>query len=180
MSAAVRTWWGFHQLTDDWARRLVDGAPIRPGDLVVDVGAGRGALTRPLVESGARVLAVEMHPGRARDLRAAFAHERVVVIEADAADLRLPGRPFHVVANPPFAITTALVRRLVSRGSRMQSATLVVPRYAAERWSSGRHHGAGRWAATFSVRLERTLPRAAFVPRSPGAVALLRIDRRRA
>jgi hypothetical protein len=71
-----------------------------------------------LVSSGARVVAVELHPTRANVLRTRFRHQPVVVAEADAADLRLPRRPFSVVANPPFAVTTALLRRLLGRGSR--------------------------------------------------------------
>ena len=41
-------------------------AAIRPGDLVVDLGAGHGALTSALLDAGARVVAVELHPARAR------------------------------------------------------------------------------------------------------------------
>lgn len=44
---------------------FVEAAGVRGGDLVVDLGAGTGALTRPLLAAGARVLAVELHPGRA-------------------------------------------------------------------------------------------------------------------
>ncbi len=39
-------------------------AVVRPGELVLDTGAGRGALTAGLVERGARVVAVELHPAR--------------------------------------------------------------------------------------------------------------------
>jgi 23S rRNA (adenine-N6)-dimethyltransferase len=39
---------------------------------VLDIGAGQGALTRPLVQAGARVIAVELHPGRAEALRRQF------------------------------------------------------------------------------------------------------------
>jgi len=39
---------------------------------VLDVGAGQGALTGPLIQAGARVIAVELHPGRAEALRRRF------------------------------------------------------------------------------------------------------------
>jgi 23S rRNA (adenine-N6)-dimethyltransferase len=60
-----------------------------------------------LVAAGARVVAVELHPVRCASLRRRFAQDRVVVVRADARDLRLPRRPFRVVANPPFVVTTA-------------------------------------------------------------------------
>lgn len=62
--------WGWHRLDPYWAEQIVATAAIRPGELVVDLGAGTGALTVPLVQAGARVIAVELHPGRARQARA--------------------------------------------------------------------------------------------------------------
>ena len=180
MSADKGTRWGWHQLTDNWAHLLVERAAIHPGDLVVDVGAGTGALTAPLVRAGARVIAVELHPLRAEQLRRRFPRRQVTVVQADAADLRLPRRPFVVVANPPFSVTTAVVRRLLAPGSQLVSAHLVVPRYAAERWSSYRYYGAHRWSQAFPVAVAHTLPRTAFRPTAPGQVAVLRIERRTA
>jgi 23S rRNA (adenine-N6)-dimethyltransferase len=155
---------------------VVADAGIRPGDLVLDVGAGRGALTAPLVDVGARVIAVELHPGRAAALRARFG-PTVTVVVADAADLRLPTRPFRVVANPPFAISTALLRRLVAPGSRLVRADVVVPWHMARRWAGGQAPGWARWQRTFSARLGRPLPRSAFSPPPPNGVALLVLER---
>jgi len=98
-------------------------------------------------------------------------------VQADAGDLRLPRRPFLVVANPPFGVTNAVVRRLVAPGSQLVSAQLVVPRYAAERWSSYRYYGANRWAQSFIVSVAHPLPRTAFRPPAPGQTAVLRIER---
>lgn len=176
MSAERRTQWGYHELSDLWAGRIVGRARIRPGDLVLDVGAGRGALTAKLLTAGARVIAVELHPQRARRLRQRFGSS-VVVVEADASDLRLPKREFRVVANPPFGITTALLRRLLSSGSRMRSADLIVPAYTAARWAAGRGHGSARWTASYSARVVARLPADAFRPPSPMATAVLRLER---
>jgi 23S rRNA (adenine-N6)-dimethyltransferase len=176
--AARRRWWGWHQLSDDWARRLVQAAHVGPGDLVLDVGAGTGAITAPLVRAGARVVAVELHPERAQVLRERFAGDAVTVVEADATDLRLPRRPFRVVANPPFAVTTALLRRLLGPHSLLTTAVLVLPRHATVRWASGRGAGAARWQWTFDARVTNRLPATAFVPPAPGATAVLRLQRR--
>ena len=170
--------WGWHQLDPTWAARLVAEAGVGRGDLVVDVGAGLGSLTVPLLDAGARVVAVEAHPERAAALRRLVGRDAVVV-RADAADLRLPRRPFHVVANPPFAVTTPLLRRLLQPGSRLRSAHLVLQDQAARRWAGPRAPAWHRWAASYEVGLGRPIPRQAFRP-PPTVPARLLVVRRRA
>ena len=175
---ASGTWWGFHRLQPAWADQMVARAGVGPGDLVVDIGAGDGALTAPLVRAGARVIAIELHPNRATTLRERFAGDDVVVVRADATDLRLPRMQFHVVANLPFATTTAVLRRLLAPGSRMIGARLILPTGAAERWSGHRAPGSGRWARDFRVTVGNAVPRHAFRPPPRGACAELVIARR--
>lgn len=178
MPASRNTRWGWHRLEPSWAARFVSDARIAPGDLVVDVGAGTGAVTAPLVAAGARVIAVELHPRRVAVLRDRFADDDVTVVRADAADLRLPRRPFRVVANPPFAVTSQVLKRLLAPGSRLVRADLVVQRAAALRWAAGRAPGAGRWASDYRLDLGRTVPRRAFSPRPPVDCTTLVIARR--
>lgn len=170
--------WGYHRLDSRVAARLVADAQVRRGDLVLDVGAGTGALTAPLCACGARVVAVELHPGRAGALREAFRAEPVTVVVADATDLRLPRRPFRVVANPPFAATTALLRRLTAPGSRLVRADLVVPWHAAARWASGAAPGYTRWGREYDAWVAAHLPRDAFCPPTPNGTAVLVLRRR--
>src|SRR4051794_40234314 len=105
-------------------------ARLGPGSAVLHVCAGTCAITTARLGAGARVDAVEARPGRAQCLRERL-DERVVVVRAEAAELRLPGRPYHVVANPPFHVTAALLRRLVQPVSRMVSARLILQHQAA-------------------------------------------------
>ena len=97
--------WGWHRLDERWAEAIVAAAEIRAGDLVVDLGAGTGGLTLPLLDAGARVIAVELHPERARRLREHTDGRDAVVVECDLRTFSPPGQSFRVVANPPFALT---------------------------------------------------------------------------
>jgi 23S rRNA (adenine-N6)-dimethyltransferase len=172
------TRWGWHRLDSRWADRLVENAGITSGDFVLDIGAGTGALTRPMVRRGARVIAIELHPTRAKDLRREFADDNVTVVQTDGADVRLPRRPFRVVANPPFSISVAVLRRLTDPGSRLIRADVIVPWHVAERWVWGTPPGAGRWRKEFECSLGRPIPRSAFSPPPPSGVSTLVIQRR--
>jgi 23S rRNA (adenine-N6)-dimethyltransferase len=143
----------------------VADAGVRPGDLVVDLGAGTGAVTRHLVERRAHVLAVELHPGRAGRLAERFPD--VTVVRAAIADFRWPRRPFTVVANPPFADVSVLVRRLLD-AERLVAAHLVVPVQVGQRWAGKRPDRVSH----------RRLPRSAFRPQAPVPTAVLHIGRR--
>lgn len=161
--------WGWYPLADAWAGRIVADAHIHPGELVVDIGAGLGTLTTQLLAAGARVLAVEPHPGRAERLTETFAGRPVTVIRTDACSMRWPARPFRVVANPPYAITTELLRLLLSPRSRLVAADLVLQRAVVNRYAGSRVH---RW----QLRAGRSVPRSAFrpVPRVDSAVLVIR------
>ena len=172
--AASHQRWGWHALDDRWAQLVVAEARIPPGALVLDVGAGTGALTGPLLDVGARVIAVEAHPGRAAELRRRFGRA-VTVVPADAADLRLPRRPYRIVASPPFAVTTALLRRLLQPGSRLVSADVVVQEQAARRWAGAQGPGRARWARRYTAALGRPVPRSAFRPPPAVDTRVLRI-----
>ena len=170
--------WGWHPLRDEWAAQIVAQAQIRPGQLVLDIGAGRGALTRHLVAAGARVIAVELHPDRVEYLRTRFAGESVTVVCTDAATLRLPRRPFRVLASPPYAIGSAVLRRLLAPGTALVAADLVLARPVVNRYAAGEAPGAGRWLRSFRVYRGSAVPRRAFAPPPQVDSAVLVVRRR--
>ncbi len=184
--------WGWHRLADEWAARVVAAAAIRPGELVLDLGAGTGALTGHLVQAGARVVAVELHPGRAATLRRRFPD--ITVLEADATTLRLPARPFRVVASPPYHISADLLRMLLAAGPRLTAADLVLQRAVVRKYAghangassagrAGRIQDAGRPSTYLVHRHHRmstglVLPRHAFYPPPRVDSAVLKIRKR--
>jgi 23S rRNA (adenine-N6)-dimethyltransferase len=169
--ARSRRAWGWHPLVDEWAARIVADAGVRPGNLVLDIGAGRGALTRHLVNAGARVIAVEPHPGRAQWLRERFADAAVTVVQCDVLELRLPRRPFRVVASPPYSIASALLRQLLAPHTALVAADLVLQRAVVRRQVE---RPPGRW----HLQIGTSLPRNAFRP-SPQVDSAVLVIRRR-
>jgi 16S rRNA (adenine1518-N6/adenine1519-N6)-dimethyltransferase len=87
--------------------RLVDAIDPAPGDFIVEIGPGEGALTRPLLERVATLHVIELD----RDLASALNDERIVVHQADALDFdfgRFP-RGMRLVGNLPYNISTPLL-----------------------------------------------------------------------
>jgi 23S rRNA (adenine-N6)-dimethyltransferase len=166
--------WGWHRLTDHWAERIVTAAAVQPGELVFDLGAGTGALTGPLIRAGAQVIAVELHPGRAGVLRERF--PQITVLQADARTLRLPRRPFRVVSSPPYAITADLLQLILTAGTRLTAADLVLQRAAVRRYAAAGAPRVARQARAHRMTIGLTVPRAAFrpPPRVDSAVLVVR------
>jgi len=165
-----------------FADAVVRDAGVVPGALVLDLGAGTGALTRALIDAGARVIAVELDPTALGRLRARFdAEPRVEVVEGDATLVRLPPEPFSVVANLPFAAGTAILRRLLGDPGvpLTQLDAILEWGLAAKRtavWPSTQL--ACTWGAWYELELVRRVPRTCFAPPPSVDAAVLRATRR--
>ena len=164
------------------AATLVAEAGIEAGELAVDIGAGRGILTRELAACCGSVWAVEEDATLAAELRRRFADAPVTVLEGDARALRPPALPFVVVANMPFAGATQILRVLLDDpGVPLQRAVVVLQWEAALKraavWPSTMR--SALWGAWYDVRLTRRLPRAAFAPPPAVDAGVVRYERRR-
>lgn len=161
-------------------------ATVQPGDLVVDLGAGAGALTLPLARAGARVLAVEadpLHGGRLRQrARSAGLAARIRVVVGDLRTVPLPAQQrYRVVANPPFGQTTALLRRLLDEPAAgpVRADLLLQEEVARKRAASPPTTLLSTtWAPYWEFELVRRVPRTAFRPQPAVDAAWLTITRR--
>jgi 16S rRNA (adenine1518-N6/adenine1519-N6)-dimethyltransferase len=131
---------GQNFLVDEtYARRVVGAFAPREGETVVEIGPGRGALTAMLLESGARVVAVEFDRDLVALLRARFsARSNFTLVEADALDVDFcaavaPSASARVVANLPYNISTAILQRLIEQRRCVAEMVLMLQREVVER-----------------------------------------------
>jgi len=161
------------------ARKLVDHANVQPGDLVYDLGAGTGRVTRELIRAGARVVAVERDPNLVRKLAARFEGLAVTVREADLLEVPFEP-PFKVVANLPFNVTGELLRRLLFSGPRPETAVLTLQREAARKYAGAPRSTTVSLSARpwFEPSVAYPFTRRDFAPIPGVDVALLCLQRR--
>lgn len=121
--------------------RIAEASGAAPGDVVLEIGPGPGALTEALLARGATVVAVERDARMGGALRRRFAGRDLVLVEGDALALDWPalvapwtarGAPWRVVGNIPYYITTPLLDRALSP-PLPASVTFLVQREVADR-----------------------------------------------
>lgn len=182
---------------------ILQAADIRPGDLVLEVGPGTGALTQRLLMAGARVLAVEID----RDLEpilhdqlSPFA-DRFRLIIADVLEGKhqinplvlkalsnapdVAPEPFKLVANLPYHVASPLLVNLAVDCLAMTVGIVMVQREVADRLTAepgGKEYGQLGVMVQAMCRVERltTLPPGCFWPPPKVESAVVRLLRRSA
>jgi 23S rRNA (adenine-N6)-dimethyltransferase len=162
------------------AEELVTLAGVSRRDLVLEIGAGDGAITSLLARRAGFVIAHEIDPLLAARLREQFGPlSTVLVVEGDAFEQPVPRVPFRAVSNVPFHETTRLLRQLLDdpRGSLERAALIVQWEVARKRAGGGTLLGLG-WAPWWELRLVRKVAAAAFRPRPSVDAGILAVTRR--
>lgn len=174
---------GQHFLLDlNLTRKIARLAGIGAGETVIEVGPGPGGLTRALLETGARVVAVEKDARFVPLLEdlAAHAPGRLQVINEDALTAGLPtGAP--IVANLPYNVATPLLIGWLTGPLRPPSMTLMFQKEVAERITAAPASAAyGRLSvlaqALSEPEIVMTLPARAFTPPPRVESAVVRFE----
>ncbi len=119
-------------------RRIARLSAVGPGDHVVEIGAGAGALTLALAATGAQITAVELDRHLLPVLREVVEPHEVRVVEGDARaldweELLAPARRWVLVANLPYNVATPLVLDLLDQVPAIERMLVMVQREAGER-----------------------------------------------
>lgn len=162
---------------------MADSAAITPGERVLEVGPGDGALTRELLMRGAHVVAVEKDRRLIPVLQETFAKElsagNLQLVEGDILELDVVNdlsleSPYKVVANIPYYITGTLIKKLLTNEHQPTQLVFLVQKEVAERITCREHGQTARSKKESLLSLSvkaygepqyvKTVPRGAFVP----------------
>jgi 16S rRNA (adenine1518-N6/adenine1519-N6)-dimethyltransferase len=180
---------GQHWLTDRGIlERISAAADFDSADTVIEIGAGKGALTRLLAPQATRLILVEVDPRLAAGLREEFAGSPTVsVLEADVLETPVTdilqrgggSLPYVVTGNLPYFIGSPIVRKFVT--DRLHPRWMVVMlqeevarRMAASPGSMG--YLSVETQVFASARVLFTVPPKAFRPPPKVRSAVLRLD----
>lgn len=126
------------------ALMLVGHSNIKKRDLVLDIGAGSGVITFALSKKCREVWAIEPDPDTAKKLRenlAKYKIENVKVFEQDFMDFELPDKPYKVFSNPPFHLSSEIVRKLLEAKNQPESFYLILQKqFALKLLNTDRHY----------------------------------------
>jgi 16S rRNA (adenine1518-N6/adenine1519-N6)-dimethyltransferase len=166
------------------ARWIVDQAQVASDDYVLEIGPGLGALTKLLVEKGARVLAIEKDTRLANFLRERFSHEQLEVLNIDAlkfdARVLFSHRRVKVLGNLPYNISSPLLLKFLAYPSPISLWLFTLQNEMAKRLSaqpSTHDYGALtlRIQLRHQVKFLRSVPATVFFPRPEVDSAVVRI-----
>src|SRR5690349_6707084 len=121
------------------AENIVRAVDPRPDDAIVEIGAGRGALTGKLAARAGHLLVVEIDRRAIGALRASFEGPSVVILQADFLDVDLPAwsaerkRKLRLVGNLPYHLTSPILFKAFDDAAAIRDLTIMVQREVADR-----------------------------------------------
>ncbi len=169
---------GQHFLTDPGYRsRIAQSLSLQPDELVIEIGAGRGDMTRLLAGRARKVIAVEIDPALAQKLKEKFRSQaRVEILHADILSVniaelcrRAGSDVCFVFGNLPYYITSPIIHHLVRYSASIRGMALLVQREVAERLAATPGTRAYGYLSvltqlTSRTRMVFTVPPGAFSP----------------
>ncbi len=165
--------------------RIMQAADVTVDDIVVEIGPGKGILTRELAGTETEIVAVELDDALSISLQLEFQSQpNVRIIHADARDVDIASlvavdRSYKIVANLPYYAALPIVRRFLEAEHKPSLMVFMVQREVARNMTAEPGHMSLLSVATQlygSARIVASVPPKAFRPAPKVTSAIVRID----
>lgn len=119
--------------------RICEAGELSSGDVVLEIGPGKGALTEKLLEKGAQVIVIEKDDSLIPFLQEKFTHEaksgQFILLNQDILDFSIPKniKKYKLIANIPYNITGAIFKKFLEEERQPEKMVLLVQKEVAER-----------------------------------------------
>jgi 16S rRNA (adenine1518-N6/adenine1519-N6)-dimethyltransferase len=134
---------GQHFLTNaDIVASIAEAGMVSSGDTVLEIGPGKGVLTAELLKRGAKVIAVEkdgeLMPFLEEKFQKEIKEKQLALINEDILNFqpesyKLKTKSYKIIANIPYYITGAIIRKFLTEKHQPNKMTLLVQKEVAER-----------------------------------------------
>lgn len=165
-------------IDDNVIDKIIDGARVKEGDKVIEVGPGIGTLTREMAKRAEKVVAVEIDKNLIPILKETlsdFDNTEVVnedILKVDInklVDEKLSGGPVKLIANLPYYITTPIVMKFLEEDIPVTDIVVMVQKEVADRMNavpSTKDYGALSVAVQYycDTEIVAKAPRHMFIP----------------
>lgn len=121
-------------------KKLIEDISIKENEHVIEIGPGKGIITRELVTHSKRVTVVEYDTEHVSSLKQKDFGKKIEIVHADFLTYKLPDQPFLVVANPPFNITSAILKKCITTELIPERIFLVMQKEAVDRFIGASYH----------------------------------------
>ncbi|WP_440898147.1 23S ribosomal RNA methyltransferase Erm [Amphibacillus sp. Q70] len=162
---------------------IVKRADLQQDETVIDIGAGKGAITEVLAKRCRHVLAVEIDKKFITGLERRFADiKQVKPIHQDILKFVLPRKEFVVVSNIPYGITTPIMKKLLNQPQhRLSRALIVMAKGAAKGFTSKwiKDVYVLQWRMYFDIKVARHIAKTNFSPPPKVDSSLVMITRKK-
>ena len=167
--------------------KIISVADLDKNSRVLEIGPGIGTLTQYLAEAAGEVVAVEIDDKLIPILsKTLVEYDNVRVIHGDIlkqdTEQIFGGKPFKIVANLPYYITTPIIMSLLESGVPAQSITVMIQKEVAERMQAApgsKNYGALSLAVQYYAEpyLAANVPPNCFMPRPNVGSAVINLKR---
>lgn len=127
----------------DTVQKIIRATEIKPEDQILEIGPGKGVLTEPLLQTGAKIIAVEKDLSLVKYLERRFANNsNLIILQADIRDFlknkdytkyKIQDTKYKVIGNIPYYLTSHLIQLILELDKKPETIVLMIQKEVAQR-----------------------------------------------